>query len=62
MYRTCNMGIGFARVVAAEAVDAVRTSLERDGLRVHALGRAIDDAARTIHFRPDGRPGRFTPA
>src|SRR5207302_1855567 len=48
MYRTFNMGIGFALVVARDAADTVRASLERDGLRVHALGSATDDAERTI--------------
>ena len=63
MYGTFNMGIGFALVVGAEGAEAVRASLERDGLPVHVLGWATDDPERTIHFRPRGlvgRQGRFT--
>jgi phosphoribosylformylglycinamidine cyclo-ligase len=65
MYRTFNMGIGFALVVGAERADVARRSLERAGLRVHVLGRATDDPDRTIRFEPRGlvgRGGRFTQA
>lgn len=65
MYRTFNMGIGFAVVVGAEGADAARASLERAGLAVHVLGRATDDPERTIRFQPRGlvgRRGRFTRA
>lgn len=65
MYRAFNMGIGFALVVAPNAADATRRALEEAGERVHVLGHATDDPARTIHFRPgrlSGRAGRFTPA
>jgi hypothetical protein len=51
-------------VMEAGGVDSARASLERDGLRVHILGRACEDPERTIHFRPKalvGRRGRFTP-
>jgi len=63
MYRAFNMGIGFAVVVAPAGAGEARTRLERAGLRVHELGRATDDAQRTIHLRPRrlvGRAGRFT--
>jgi phosphoribosylformylglycinamidine cyclo-ligase len=65
MYRAFNMGIGFALVVAPEGVDAVRARLADEGLGVHLLGRATEDAERTIHLRPRGlvgRGGRFTRA
>src|SRR5581483_11870490 len=63
MYRTYNMGIGFALVVAPTGVDRARTILEAAGEHVHVLGRATDDAERAIRFRPRGlvgRRGRFT--
>ena len=62
MFRTFNMGIGFAVVVAPEGVDQVRSSLSRTGLRIHVLGCATGDPARTIRFAPCslvGRDGRF---
>jgi phosphoribosylformylglycinamidine cyclo-ligase len=65
MYRTFNMGIGFALVVGAAGADAARGILEHEGLRVHVLGQATDDAERTIRFHPRGlvgRQGRFTAA
>ena len=65
MYRAFNMGIGFALVVSPEDADAARALLEEADLRVHLLGHATADAARTIRFRPKrlvGRSGRFTRA
>jgi phosphoribosylformylglycinamidine cyclo-ligase len=65
MYRTFNMGIGFAVVVAKAGADAAVASLKAAGLDVHVLGRAVDDPERTIQFRPRGlvgRDGRFTRA
>lgn len=65
MFRAFNMGIGFGLVVAAADADAVRRRLEASGERVHVLGRATLDPARTVHFRPRGlvgRDGRFTRA
>jgi phosphoribosylformylglycinamidine cyclo-ligase len=65
MYRTFNMGIGFALVVAPTGADAVRERLEQAGLMVHVLGRAFEDAERTIRMRPKGllgRRGRFAAA
>jgi len=62
MFRAFNMGIGFALVVAGKAVDRVRTSLERAGLKSHVLGRTTDDPARTVRFTPRslvGREGAF---
>jgi len=61
-YATFNMGVGFALVVAPGGVDATRASLEKNGLRVHVLGRATEDPERTIRLRPRGlvgRAGRF---
>jgi phosphoribosylformylglycinamidine cyclo-ligase len=63
MYRAFNMGIGFALVVPLSDADAVRRRLEASGERVHVLGRATADPARTVHFRPRGlvgRDGRFS--
>jgi len=65
MYRTFNMGVGFALVVAPEGVDRASAVLANAGLRAHVLGHALDDPERTIHFRPRqliGRGGRFTRA
>jgi phosphoribosylformylglycinamidine cyclo-ligase len=65
MYRTFNMGIGFALVVAAEAADAVGARLEALGVHAHVLGRSTDDMERTIRVRPRGlvgRRGRFSRA
>jgi len=65
MYGTFNMGVGFALVVAREGVDRVSAMLADAGLRVHLLGHAVDDAERTIRFRPRrliGRGGHFTRA
>ena len=65
MYRTFNMGVGFALVVAREGVDRVLALLADAGLRAHLLGHALEDPERTIHFRPRrliGRGGRFTRA
>jgi phosphoribosylformylglycinamidine cyclo-ligase len=65
MFRAFNMGIGFGLVVGARDADAARRRLEAAGERVHVLGRATLDAARTIQFRPRGligRDGRFTRA
>jgi phosphoribosylformylglycinamidine cyclo-ligase len=63
MFRAFNMGIGFGLVVAPSDADAARRRLEAAGERVHVLGRATLDPARTIQFRPRamiGRDGRFT--
>jgi phosphoribosylformylglycinamidine cyclo-ligase len=63
MYRAFNMGLGFAVVVAPEAADAARAKLEAAGERVHVLGRATDDAERTLRVLPRGlvgRRGRFS--
>jgi len=65
MFRAFNMGIGFGLVVAPSAADAVARRLEAAGERVHVLGRATLDPARTIRFRPRGlvgRDGRFARA
>jgi phosphoribosylformylglycinamidine cyclo-ligase len=65
MFRAFNMGIGFALVVAPEAVDRVRASLARADLKAHVLGRATDDPARTVRFTPRslvGRDGSFVRA
>jgi phosphoribosylformylglycinamidine cyclo-ligase len=65
MYRTFNMGIGFALVVAPAAADTICRQLERAGLRAHVLGRATADPERTIRLRSRGlvgRSGRFTRA
>jgi len=65
MFRAFNMGIGFALVVAPEAVDRVRSSLARADLKAHVLGRATDDPARTVRFTPRslvGRDGSFVRA
>jgi phosphoribosylformylglycinamidine cyclo-ligase len=65
MFRAFNMGIGFALVVAPEAVDAARARLAQYNFVPHILGHASDDAARTINFRPRnlvGRDGKFTRA
>jgi phosphoribosylformylglycinamidine cyclo-ligase len=65
MYRTFNMGIGFALVVAPAGADEARARLARTGERVHVLGHATADPERTIHLRPRGlvgRGGRFTRA
>src|SRR5205823_3653980 len=40
MYRTFNMGIGFALVVAPAGADEARARLARTGERVHVLGHA----------------------
>jgi phosphoribosylformylglycinamidine cyclo-ligase len=58
MYRAFNMGIGFGLVVAESLADAARRRLETLGWRVHVLGVATDDAARTINLRPRGLVGR----
>jgi phosphoribosylaminoimidazole (AIR) synthetase len=63
MYRAFNMGVGFAAVVAPDAADDARRRLEAFGLPVYVLGRATEDAERTIRFRPRGlvgRGGRFS--
>jgi phosphoribosylformylglycinamidine cyclo-ligase len=63
MFRAFNMGIGFAIVVPPEAADDARARLTRSDLVPHILGRATEDAQRTINFRPRnlvGRDGRFT--
>jgi phosphoribosylformylglycinamidine cyclo-ligase len=65
MYRTFNMGIGFALVVAPDAVDPVRVLLDASGLPVHVLGRATEDTRRTLRFRSVGlvgSDGRFARA
>ena len=63
MYRAFNMGLGFALVIAPEGADAVRAELEAAGERVHVLGRATDDAERTLRIHSRGlvgRRGRFS--
>jgi phosphoribosylaminoimidazole (AIR) synthetase len=65
MFRSFNMGIGFALVVGAETAEIVRARLSRGDFAVHVLGRAIEDCDRTLHLRPQGlvgRSGRFAPA
>ena len=60
-----NPGIGFTLLTAPEDADRVSAALAGDGVRAHVLGRVVDDAARTIHFRPGrlvGRDGGFTRA
>jgi phosphoribosylformylglycinamidine cyclo-ligase len=62
MHRAFNMGIGFALVVAPEGADDARRRLEAAGERVHYLGRATEDAERTLRVLPRGlvgRAGRF---
>jgi len=63
MFRAFNMGIGFALVVAPEAADDARARLAKSDLVPHILGRATEDAERTINFHPRnliGRDGTFT--
>ncbi len=65
MFRAFNMGIGFCLVLAAEAADRARSLLAGAGVGVHVLGRATEDADRTIRLRPFGlvgRDGRFARA
>jgi phosphoribosylformylglycinamidine cyclo-ligase len=62
MFRAFNMGIGFCLVVPPDVVDRASAVLDSHGLAVHVLGRATDDAERTITLRPRkllGRGGRF---
>ena len=62
MYRTFNMGIGFALVVAPGGADTVKAHIEGAGLKVHVLGYATDDPERTLRLRPRrlvGRGGQF---
>jgi phosphoribosylformylglycinamidine cyclo-ligase len=62
MFRAFNMGIGFCLVVPPASADRVGALLSEHGLTVHVLGRATDDAERTIALRPQnlvGRDGRF---
>lgn len=65
MFRAFNMGIGFALVLAPDAVEAARECLARANFATHVLGRATDDVERTIALRPYGlvgRDGRFVRA
>ncbi|HKA28819.1 MAG TPA: AIR synthase-related protein, partial [Candidatus Binatia bacterium] len=62
MFRAFNMGIGFCLVVPPASADRVGALLSEHGLTVHVLGRATDDAERTIALRPQNlvsRDGRF---
>ena len=62
MFRAFNMGIGFCLVVPPGSADRAGALLAEHGLTVHVLGRATDDAERTIALRPRkllGRDGRF---
>src|SRR5438093_1200710 len=52
MFRVFNMGIGFVLVVAPEHADAAEDGLRSAGVGCHRLGRATDDATRTIQLRP----------
>jgi len=65
MFRAFNMGVGFCLVVAPEGADRARSILAAQGLAVHVLGRATDDAERAVRLRPfglTGRAGRFARA
>jgi phosphoribosylformylglycinamidine cyclo-ligase len=65
MYRAFNMGVGFCLVVAPDAGDAVTDTLAQHGAPAVVLGTAVEDAERTLRFRPRGlvgRNGRFSQA
>ena len=48
MYRTFNMGIGLAVVVAADEAEALRVELDAAGEKVYNLGRLEEGPRRTI--------------
>lgn len=50
MFRTFNMGIGLAIVVARKDVSSARTFLRRQGTGHHLIGEVINDKAKRIIF------------
>lgn len=51
MYRTFNMGIGFVLIVSPEEEKAIRSELERSGIKTFSIGKLVPGTGKTVYER-----------